>query len=266
MILSPVCQLVMSVFKSLLPCWPPKANSNQAVWKNMQTSDWPPAYTLKRHWRARHVKMSYTRANGLEITVPTRFSKKHLPAIIEENKDWIIKQKSLHDQVAPVTRPTDISFAAFQQTWSVHYFQHDKRPRVKPFAANGIILSGDIEELSVCLDKLSAWVRQQAKILLTTYFRELALQMNMPYLDVTVRSQSTLWGSCSQDKSIRLNYKLVFLPEPLMRHIMIHELCHTRHMNHSEKFWQLVARYDENWMQHRKAMKRADDMIPAWIK
>lgn len=232
----------------------------------MQVSDWPPTYTIKRHWRARHVKMSYSRAHGLEITVPLRFSKKHLPAIIEENKDWIVKQKQIYGQITPVTRPTDIAFAAFQQTWSVHYFQTDKRPRIKSLANHGIILSGDIEEISVCVDKLTAWVKQQAKTLLTGYFRELAAQMGLIYLDVTVRSQTTLWGSCSQDKSIRLNYKLIFLPESLMRHIMIHELCHTRHMNHSDKFWQLVAHYDQDWKQHRKAMKRADDFIPAWIK
>ncbi len=232
----------------------------------MHVSDWPPIYTLKRHWRARHVKMSYSRTNGLEITVPLRFSKKHLPAIIEENKDWIIKQKQALDLIQPISRPTEISFAAFQQTWSVHYFQHDKRPRIKPISTHGIILSGDIQEISVCVERLSAWVKQQAKLLLATYFRELAVELGLPYLDVTVRSQSTLWGSCSQNKSIRLNYKLVFLPENLMRHIMIHELCHTRHMNHSAQFWQLVAHFDEHWKIHRKAMKRADTYIPAWIK
>jgi len=242
------------------------ANKTCRSQASLQVSDWPPVYTLKRHWRARHVKMAYSRTHGLQITVPLRFSAKHLPSIIEENKDWIIKQKHLHGEIKPVTRPAEITFSAFQQTCSVHYFQNDKRPRIKSLDAHGIILSGDIQEMSVCLEKLEAWVKQQAKHLLIPYFRELSLQMGLPYLDVTVRSQSTLWGSCSQDKSIRLNYKLVFLPENLLRHIMIHELCHTRYMNHSEKFWQLVAHFDDQWIAHRKAMKRADAFIPAWIK
>lgn len=227
-------------------------------------SDWPPAYTIKRHWRAKYVKMSYSRSSGLEITLPKRFSTKHLPAILEENKDWILKQQRLHDHPEAYIRPQEIHLLAFQQKWSVHYFQNHKRPKIRQFADN-IILSGDIQDFSVCRDKLNDWIRKQAKLLLAVYFKNLAENMGMPYQDLSVRSQSTLWGSCSQDKSIRLNYKLIFLPEALMRHIMIHELCHTKHMNHSDRFWDLVAKFDNNWLEHKKLMRAADRYMPAWL-
>jgi predicted metal-dependent hydrolase len=229
-----------------------------------QISDWPPAYTIRRHWRAKYVKMSYSRSSGLEITLPKRISAKHIPAILEENKEWILKQKLLYDHAQVVVRPLEIDFLAFQQKWTVHYFQNDKRAKIRQFA-DGIILSGDIQDFNVCRDKLNHWVRKQAIILLGSYFKNLAETIGIPYNDLSLRSQSTLWGSCSQDKSIRLNYKLIFLPEPLMRHIMIHELCHTRHMNHSDKFWNLVAKFDTNWQEHKKAMRNAEHFIPAWL-
>ena len=228
-------------------------------------NEWPPVFTIRRHWRAKHVKMSYSKSSGLELTLPKRFSTKHIPSILEENKDWILKQKKLYDHVAAVVRPLEIHLLAFQQKWTVHYFQNDKQPRVKPFSADGIILSGDIQDFSICQAKLSDWVKKQAKILVSAYFKNLAAEMQIPYQDLTIRSQSTLWGSCSQDKSIRLNYKLVFLPEVLMRHIMIHELCHTRHMNHSDRFWQMVAKFDKDWQVNKKAMRNADNYMPAWI-
>lgn len=231
----------------------------------MHTTEWPPLYSIKRHWRAKHVKLSFSATNGLEVTVPKRFSLKHLPAIIEEHKDWILKQKHAQAPRPALVRPQDIHFLAFNQKLSVHYFQNQKQPRVKQFSKDGIILSGDIEDIEVCREKLNAWVRRQAKLLLIPYFKELASQLLLPYSDVTIRAQSTLWGSCSHDKSIRLNYKLLFLPEELMRHIMIHELCHTRHMNHSEKFWHLVSLYDENWEVNRRSMRSADKYMPAWI-
>ncbi len=231
----------------------------------MLTSEWPPTYTVRRHSRARHVKLTYTQ-HGLTVTIPMRFSVKHIPSIIEENKDWIIKQNQQQITKPPLERPQQITFTAFQQHWTVHYFQNEKRPRVKTIVPNGLIISGDIADLTVCLAKLNAWVRLQAHALLSDYLHALSRQIGLPFSDVSVRSQSTLWGSCSHDKSIRLNYKLIFLPPELMRHIMIHELCHTRHMNHSDRFWDLVASFDEYWLEHKKAIKKADQYIPAWLK
>lgn len=231
----------------------------------MDEMEWPPVYTIKRHWRAKHVRMVYSRSAGLEITLPKRFSTKHLPSILEENKNWIIQQKIKHDHPDVYVRPLEIHFLAVNQRWSVHYFQNDKRPRIKQFSTDGIIMSGDIREFTICRQKLTDWVRKQSKNILIPYFRKLAERLQMPYLDVTVRSQSTLWGSCSADKSIRLNYKLLFLPEVLMRHIMIHELCHTIHMDHSSKFWQQVAKFDPQWKAHKQAMRNADQYMPAWI-
>lgn len=231
----------------------------------MDVTDWPPQYTIKRHWRAKHVKITYSHASGLEIRLPTRFSVKHIPSILEENKDWIITQRLKHEKPDANIRPTAIHFLAIQKNWSVHYFQSDKRPRIKQFNSDGIIVSGDITEFTVCRDKLRSWVIKQAKIILPEYFQQVAEQIGFPFREVSVRSQSTLWGSCSQDKSIRLNYKLLFLPEVLMRHIMIHELCHTIQMNHSDKFWGLVAKFDNDWQIHKKAMRRADQYMPTWL-
>jgi len=232
----------------------------------MEVIEWPPEYTIKRHRRAKHVKLLYTHHGGLQITMPHRFSVKQLPSILEEHKEWILQQKIKHDRPSAYVKPQDINLQAIQQKWIVHYFQNDKRPRVKQFAANEIILSGDIREFAVCREKLSNWVKKQAHLHLTSYFKHLAREIGMPFLDVSVRSQATLWGSCSQDKSIRLNFKLIFLPVELMRHIMIHELCHTIHMNHSQKFWDLVAKYDVNWKIHKREMRTADKFIPAWIQ
>lgn len=231
----------------------------------MLVTDWPPAYTVKRHPRARGVKLTFTRERGLRITLPTRYSLKHIPSILEENKAWILKHTNLQIKKPTVEKTDAIHLLAFEKRWSVHYFQTNKSLRIRQFSYDGIILSGDIQDTNLCRDKLKNWLKKQAKLLLIPYFKNLASEMQMSYSDITIRSQSTLWGSCSQDKSIRLNYKLLFLPEKLMRHIMIHELCHTKEMNHSEKFWQWVAHFDPDWAHHKKVMKKADQYMPSWI-
>lgn len=59
---------------------------------------------------------------------------------------------------------------------------------------------------------------------------------------------------------------MIFLPPELMRHILIHELCHTVHLNHSPQFWRLVAKYDPNWRLHNRLSKQEEMQLPMWLE
>ena len=67
-------------------------------------------------------------------------------------------------------------------------------------------------------------------------------KFNLPYGKVTFRKQKTMWGSCSENNNISLNISLAYLPSHLQDYILLHELCHTVHKNHSAKFWSELDR------------------------
>ena len=83
--------------------------------------------------------------------------------------------------------------------------------------------------------------------------------------EYAVRNQKMQWGSCSTSKNIQLNYRIFFLPQALAEHILLHELSHIQHLNHSRAFWQLLSELDPHCHEHNKALKTIEAKLPAWL-
>lgn len=231
--------------------------------------DWPPTYTVKHHPRARHVKMRVLPQSGLELTVPKRFNYKRIPEILESNKAWIIKRLSELEvalqHVSNQALPDVIELPAISQTIPVQYIKMEsKRIRIMSRPQQGIALLGDVDNQALCKKSLSEWVKVQAEIHFAIWLDTLCKETGLSYNKLVIRSQRSRWGSCSAEKTISLNYKLMFMSYELVRHILIHELCHTRHLNHSVKFWQLVAKFDPAWKEHARQLRKSDQWMPGW--
>ena len=74
---------------------------------------------------------------------------------------------------------------------------------------------------------------------------------------IAIRNQASCWGSCSRRGNLNFNYKLVYLPEKLADYIIVHELCHLGELNHSEKFWNLVAQVFPEHQALRRELRQA---------
>ena len=82
---------------------------------------------------------------------------------------------------------------------------------------------------------------------------------------VQVRGQQTRWGSCSLQKTISINRKLLFLPPPLVEQVFIHELCHTVRLDHSRRFWALVRKRAPRCQDLEEELRTAWRYLPAWM-
>jgi predicted metal-dependent hydrolase len=93
----------------------------------------------------------------------------------------------------------------------------------------------------------------------------LSKQTQLSFNEIQIRSQQSRWGSCSYAKNISLNDRLLFLPKELVSYVMLHELCHTKHLNHSASFWKLLAKWDPHYSEHRIRLRSAQEYLPTWI-
>ena len=97
--------------------------------------------------------------------------------------------------------------------------------------------------------------REAARVLVLARLYELNAHYGFSYNRVAIRNQKSCWGSCSAKKNLNFNYKLLFLFPDLRDYVIVHELCHLKELNHSHRFWQLVARTCPLYRIHKRELK-----------
>jgi predicted metal-dependent hydrolase len=204
-------------------------------------------YSIRVSHKAKYAKLQIKPYHGLEVVIPTRFPKKAVPELIKQHAGWIERQLRKHQQQYAKPDLPDQVFLAIDN--SSTQFEH---LGVNDFQDN--------------IASLRQWVRQRAWELLPPMLEQVSQTCGLNYKKVSIRSQKTRWGSCSSRGTISLNDQLVFVPAASAEYLMIHELCHTRHMNHSAKFWGLVGFHCADFRYHESVLNRARENIPEWFQ
>jgi predicted metal-dependent hydrolase len=248
--------------------------------KSLITADLPtdtlPAYTVRVSDRTKSVRLSLSVEDGLEVVIPPNYDHQNIPEIIQKKRGWIIRnQLKLNQREAffqaqsPHELPKSINLRSLNEEWQIEYCQTPTKSRAIAIQENQselkLVVNGNIADIEDCKFFLKQWIMKKAEKHLFSWLRKVSIHAKLPYCTTSVRSQKTLWGSCSGNRNISLNYKLLFLEANVVEYVLIHELCHTVHMNHSDKFWKLVDKYEPNYKILDKSLNQAWQIIPAWL-
>jgi hypothetical protein len=98
--------------------------------------------------------------------------------------------------------------------------------------------------------------KERARALVEERLKELNQIYNFSFNKIAIRDQQTRWGSCSSNRNLNFNYRVLFLPDELVDYLIVHELCHLQEMNHSRNFWELVERGIPGYRKLSRKLKR----------
>lgn len=216
-------------------------------------------YQLKRSSRRRTLALQVNQ-HGLTVLAPLYLDKHQIDAFISKKADWITNHLDEQQQ-----QP--------QQGFSVtgdHLQLREQRLSLKVV---------DDTVSAVTLEDRTLWVQLSRRIksenrqkhlltLLETWYQQEALEyfqqrleywcqrMGLSYRQLQIKGWQTKWGSCHSDGTVSLNWRLLLAPAWVSDYVVVHELAHLRHMNHSPLFWAEVAQYFPQWRDAKNYLKQ----------
>jgi len=195
---------------------------------------------------------------GVSVHIPSNLSLKTAKKFISQKTAWIklkLEQQALRE---PISRQyiDGESLLFLGENYSLRLHQQESSPAVTKIDTN-INVAGRLNRISAATIKraLSDWYKQQADSYLRTRTLMLAEKTGLSPRSITVKTYKARWGSCKITGDIQFNWKLILAPIDVIDYVIVHELCHLTHHNHSALFWQLVAHHYPNFKQARQWLK-----------
>ena len=216
------------------------------------------AYTVQTHPRARHLKIKVL-PNGEVVVVKPKFGwfQKNVDAFVQENETWIQNAvaKVKNRQVKkPATRENEISIFGKSYVRKVELSAHHK---IGVHIVEDTLVINPVTQSEKSVERaLTSFLKSTAEKYILPRTLQLGKVMDIAYEHITLRNQSTRWGSCSSLGNLNFNWKLVHCPPAVIDYVIIHELAHRKQMNHSAKFWDIVRKFDPEYNKHRGWLRK----------
>ena len=226
-------------------------------------------FSVRESGRARRLSIKVYPRGRVEVVVPRRTRARDVEAFVEANRDWIARtRQAFADEhpPEPFCLPSLVELTAVGQRFRVRYEPRAGAQSVR-YRSSGsqLVLSGRTDNEKLCVAALKRWLASLARKEFQPLLQELARRTGNSFTRMHIRGQRTCWGSHSSNGTISLNYCLLFLEPRDLQYVMIHELCHAQHMNHSRRFWALVRQFEPEYRRIDQALNSAWKRIPTWV-
>ncbi len=226
----------------------------------------PRVWQVRVSQRARRLSVRVYPAGRVEVVVPRSTAAWKVQQFVSRHRQWIDERvRESSAQQVTLHPPQEILLPAIERQVRVEHALSANSTRLRVIDDHCIQLRGKLDPPAEWARILNRWLMKTAEVEFSRRVQQLATTYGFEFERVQIRRQRTRWGSCSSRGTISLNVCALFLRPEVLRYLLIHELCHTRQMNHSRRFWKLVASCEPGYRELDHELTAAWRHVPPWV-
>ena len=186
------------------------------------------------------------------VRAPLHCSEQRIFSFVAEKEAWIVRKMSEKKGAGIELPPENLHGYSLMILGRKCKICVADTPKVGFDGENGVVYLPEKNPK----DRLVKWLKENAKHIFTQVTADTAKRMGVTYKSVGVNSARSRWGSCTGENAIHFTFRLLYAPKEVVEYVIVHELAHTKHHNHSKAFWLEVAKFVPDWKDKRAWLKR----------
>lgn len=207
------------------------------------------------------IKYSKRKSIGIEITydgkmivrAPVNAKLTKIEELLLIKKEWILHHINHSEQREKVKEDDEILFLG--ERLQIQVINHDLNViGIKKVDHQLVIRKPDAFAMDIHR-VVEDWMRKQASSMIRQLVEYYSTVMGVTYNNIVIKDQKTRWGSCSSKGNLNFNYRLIMAPKEVLEYVVVHELSHRVHMDHSKEFWRTVEQVIPEYRQYRDWLK-----------
>jgi predicted metal-dependent hydrolase len=214
---------------------------------------------VRRSQRARQIRLRVGADIGLEVVVPARGRLPDIPALLRERADWILRALDRVAAQSVPAAPPLADGATLPDLGHAHRLIVAPGPGVSPAVDHNPVartLTARFDPATYDLRAvLDWWLRNRARATIAARVAHFSALMSVRHTRLTIRDTRSRWGSCSSRGGLNFSWRLILAPPPVLDYVVIHELAHLRELNHSPRFWAILAAHCPDYPRHQTWLK-----------
>lgn len=221
-------------------------------------------YTLHRSTKRKTIGVQIHFEHGLVVRVPSKLKIQFIEKFLKRKQKWIINKMDVVQRNTP-----DKVIRDFSQGEKLLFLGSEYEITHIPISGKRIKVNIVKNVFEIChpedfnfqlngikiKNMIKKWYKQEAEKVINERISFYKNKLSVKPLGIKIRSYKSRWGACRENGQITFNWKLVQAPIPIIDYVVVHELSHLVHLNHSKEYWDLVQKHSPDYIAHKNWLK-----------